>query len=98
MSTVTDIIILCPPLEDKVPALNEWLISKYNCTLKEISGFSGGNKVMQNQLWTTAINGFDTMGFLAMLREIEWSCAGDIQVLIKEEHEEQFKMYAGPAL
>lgn len=101
MSVVTDIILVTGRLADDDPGIIEvqkWLEDRNWPKLVEISGHAGGNKVLQADLWTAAINHFTKLGeFIEVVRKANWyslrayrDFPENIQLLVKEEHQEQF--------
>ena len=98
MSMVTDIVLLCPLEQGKaLSKINDYLKSTYNNRLKEISEYCGGNKAFQADLWVGAFNSMDTKEFLECVKDVAddpiWDCCDKIQLMIKEENEEEFRVY-----
>ncbi len=103
MSHVTDIIIITrleesDYAEDVYPNIEE--LSKYIKTEFSSSGFNivstfaGGNKAVQADIFMCAVNGMDIPKFLTKCKTIKWNDPDSIQILIKDEHWELFKMYS----
>jgi hypothetical protein len=95
MSHVTDIVLLTFLDDSGVAKLNEWLKNNRWPELKEISGYAGGNKAMQCEIWTAAINNFDIDDFVCASKSIDWEYPESVQLLIKGEHDDAFLIRAG---
>ena len=92
MSSVTDILILTAIEETGMEVVNKYF-SDTRYTLKEVSDYSGGNKAFQADVFMAAINYFALDEFLEFLQTVEWENPECVQVLIKREHDDNFKVY-----
>lgn len=107
MSHVAD-IILTTPIEDggkkdgdspNVDVLINYLRVEYHLEerpkspLEKVDGHAGGDKAMQCDVFIGAINYLDINGFIEVFKSIKWEYPEDIQLLIKDEHDDKFKLY-----
>ena len=102
MSHVTD-IILTTMLQDgstfdddhpNVDQLNQYLIeNRGGWTLVKVNEYAGGGKAMQCDLFIAAINHLDIPAFLDAFYRINWEAPEYVQLMMKDEHDERFKVY-----
>lgn len=101
MSHVTDIILITA-IEDGVgeaeehpnaEKIHKFICSKYVAGLKKVDELSGGNKAMQCDVFMTAINYLDIPALVDFFYEIKWEMPECVQLLIKDEHDDIFKIY-----
>lgn len=104
MSYVTDIILITS-IEDggiseedpnpNVDILNEFIVKEYNhqCAFKKIDGFAGGDKCIQADIFATAINYCRVQELIDRVRSIEWEDPDSVQLNIKDEHWNSFRMF-----
>jgi hypothetical protein len=101
MSSVTDLILITTAggdggMEDEHPnvdRLNAWLAQRHQgvVTLRHVSGDFGP---MQCEVFMGAKKGWlDLDGFLTEMRTIPWECPEVVQLLVKEEEDNQFRAY-----
>lgn len=82
MSHVTNILLLTAR-EDHDARLIELGFQK-------VDGYAGGNKSMESDVWAAAFNHFDLDVLMAELRDIQWEYPEEVQLLVKDEHDERF--------
>ena len=102
MSHVTD-IILATMIDDgaerdgehpNADRLNAYLIENHGgWLLEKVDDRAGGGKAMQCDLFIAAINHLNIPEFLKAFHEIEWEAPEYIQLMLKDEHDERFKIY-----
>ncbi len=102
MSHVADIIFMTSiddgsNVEDSHPnadKLSAYLVRNHNgAYLVKVDDHAGGNKAMQCDVFMAAINYLDIDEFVEWFHGIEWEYPESVQLLIKDEHDDQFSMY-----
>lgn len=56
------------------------------------SGWYGGTKMLEARLYIGAFNYFDLEGFKNFLRSIHWEYPEEIQLIVKEHHDDVFRI------
>ena len=103
MSHVTD-IILSTMIEDgaqhdnghpNVDQLNQYLSKHHGgWALIKVDEKAGGGKAMQSDIFIAAINYLNIPDFLNAFYEIKWEAPESVQLMLKDEHDERFCIYA----
>ena len=95
MSHVTDIILIDSGLHlHEVREINKYLQDNYNSGLQQIdSMFGGGNKAIQCDIWIGAYNHMDIDLFLNFFYSLRCVFKKEVQLLLKDEHDECFTLY-----
>lgn len=102
MSHVTDIILSTTiddgaELEGEHPntdQLNMYLNENHNgCSLVKADDKAGGGKAMQCDLFIAAINHLNIPDFLERFYQIAWEYPESVQLMLKDEHEDIFRIY-----
>ena len=52
----------------------------------------GGSKFLETPLYIGAYNHFDLQGFIDYLKLIEWEEIDKVQIIVKEQNDDQFKI------
>lgn len=60
---------------------------------KYISDYTGGNKAIQCDIFMSAMNYYDIDVALEYLNKIKWENPECVQLMVKDEHEDVFKIY-----
>ncbi|AKJ28830.1 hypothetical protein [Caldimonas brevitalea] len=103
MSTVTDIILVTffndgsqgDDGHQNVDALNQWLLSTRPSPrdqLVRVDNRAGGGKVMQCEVWMAAINWLDEKAFEQAVRSINWAHRDCVQLFMKSENADRFRV------
>ena len=102
MSHVTDIIFITA-IEDGADAeaghpntdkLSEYIAREHNNNkLLKVDEHAGGNKAIQCDVFMAAINYMDIDTFIAWFHTIKWEYPESVQLLIKDEHDDQFTIH-----
>jgi inhibitor of KinA sporulation pathway (predicted exonuclease) len=95
MSHVADILLLTSIEDPGIEDAQKWLRENNWPALVEISDHAGGNKVMQCEVWSAAINYFAIEDFVAVVKGIRWEWPESVQLLVKDEHEDHFTLRTG---
>jgi hypothetical protein len=101
MSHVTDIILVTAiedgaEIEDGHP--NADLLSKYlserhtGTTLVKVDGFAGGGKAMQCDVFAAAVNYLSMGDLVAAMNEVPWQAPENVQLMLKDEHDDTFRI------
>lgn len=96
MSHVTDVVLFCSLLDKEngtIEQINQWLQEKENINLNELDCHAGGNKCMQASVWGGAFNYFNIQEFTDYLLTLPWEFPDNVQVMIQDEHDEQFTLW-----
>lgn len=56
-----------------------------------VSDLAGGGKAVEADVWMAAFNGLEPTDLLNHLRTIEWDHPEDVQLIIKEQDDEQWR-------
>ena len=95
MSVVTNVILSFSVLENIKVIDNQLIANEVNLISiddeKLPSGWYGGSKFMEANLYIGAVNGFDIKDYLWRLNKIDWECKGEVQFLVKGEDDDLFK-------
>lgn len=104
MSVVTNLILSFSSLEQKesrIKDVNSFtyngqgldLVSiDYNKDMENRTVWYGGNKFFEGNIFIGAYNHFKTDDFIAHLKQIHWEEPDLVQVLVKEEWDEKFRI------
>jgi hypothetical protein len=101
MSHVTDIILVTATedgaeIEDGHP--NADLLSKHlserhtGTTLVKVDGFAGGGKAMQCDVFAAAVNYLDQDDLITALNGVPWDMPESVQLMLKDEHDDTFRI------
>lgn len=96
MSHVTDIILIDSGLNYSkyFKEIERWLEEHHHwCSLRQLNEKAGGNKVMQCDVFMGAFNHMDIEAFIEYFNSVEWNDREGIQLLIKDEHDDEFTMW-----
>ena len=72
--------------------INEWLQQQYGkrVVMNELGKHFGGAKKCLHGVAGVSINGMYIEGFIEFIRTCPWRCPENVQILIKDEHDEKF--------
>lgn len=88
MSFITDVVLFCSILDNDagtIEHINHWLGEKDHSHIKE---------TMLSGIWCGSFNrGFNIQEFTDFLLTLDWYFADNVQVMIKDEHDEQFTLW-----
>ena len=96
MSHVTDVIITCSVMdEDKTWSLNAMLetrddLAESGAWLNRVDDKAAGSKAMQAAVLIGAFGYLDIDKFVEAVRAHPWYCPEDVQIFMKDEHEDKF--------
>lgn len=103
MSRVTNVILHVSILEDeefedgpiiRVVDLNRTLVlDKLNTKFERVDQHAGGGKVFEAPVFMAAFNHCPTGIILSFVRRQPWAYPEDVQVFVKEEEDDGFKLY-----
>jgi hypothetical protein len=99
VSSVTDIILILGCGEEKADrntrSLNSWLRehSHSPAELTKVDDHVIGGKAFQAEMYIAAVNYMDKDEFLAEFKGYDWEMSQEVQLWIKEEHEDRFRIY-----
>lgn len=105
MSHVTEIILITSLLDadcddDETPtaemdSINEWTLVRWGSLLARVDNHAHGDKAFQSAVfigaWDRIIK--DIPEFLMAVKNQHWELPDSVQVLIKDEHDENFTVY-----
>ena len=96
MSDVTNILLITGVQDNGIDKVLRWLKANKWPELKEISGYAGGNKELECELWAAAINGFvDLEDFIKTVKQTTWEYRESVQLLVQKDQEDRFTLCAG---
>ena len=101
MSEVTNLILTCSLGEKEEVVLSQ--INKFEVddrSFKIVSindkklpkGWYGGTKYMECNIFMGAYNYLNLNKFIRHLKSIEWEDSEDVQLIIREQHEDHFRI------
>lgn len=100
MSHVTDILVLASCLDEPGETATDGAIANLNAYLRSdlvrLDEMAGGSKAMQATVWAGAYNYLNIEEFLAKVWEQKWELAADVQVLLKDEHDDRWTLHSNP--
>lgn len=101
MSVVTNFIIMAPCGNgDKLKEINSYMEIEYPGKKGFVSisddslpsGWYGGTKFLETEMWIGAFNYLHEEGLISFLRSMKWKYEEDVQVCYKEDDEDKFKL------
>ena len=107
MSIVTNILLCTAPddggIEDgdnpNAERLSAWLTERHGaaCALKRLDVHAAGNKRMEADVYGVAVNMLDADALLEAFRSIKWGQPSSVQMLLKEQGDDAFRLYSPQA-
>jgi hypothetical protein len=104
MSVVTNLILSFSSLEqvqERIEDVNSFpydgrqinLVSiDYNKDMEKGFSWYGGNKFFEGNIFIGVYNHFNTAEFLTHLKQINWEAADLVQLIVKEEWDDRFRI------
>jgi hypothetical protein len=99
MSHITDVILLVSVLdEDVAHRVNEFFLTSGSQSgtpgqmIRVDEYASAGHKAMQATVYAGAFNYLDIVGFLRHVASLPWEDRSTVQVLLQDEHDDQFHL------
>ena len=96
MSVVTNLIFTCDQDDcARMLKVNEYFKPTrglVNCDAVEQRGWYGGTKMLEADIYIGAFNGLHLPDFLDHLRTISWQFPDTVQLIVKKEDDEQFRI------
>lgn len=100
MSHVCDVLILASVMDEDsgaIGAVEAWLVehryAEVANALRRVDGNAGGFKAMQATVWAGAYNYLDIPAFLAAVWAAPWDSSEYVQVALKDEHDERWRLH-----
>jgi hypothetical protein len=105
MSKTTSVLLLLSAIEEAplyegaspealaVSKLERWLAEAGHVDIRLISEHVPGGKLFQGSVYAGSYNYFDIEGFLREVERQPWCDPNAVQVLVKHEHQEVFRLY-----
>lgn len=95
MSTVTNMILAT--MVDDASSFREDegpLATLVHPGFVQVDQHAGGNKAMECDVFMAAVNGLDLDEVLEKLRKVPWAFPEEVQLFVKEQDDENFRVYA----
>jgi hypothetical protein len=104
MSVVTNLILSFASLEqedERIKEVNDFVYNgerlnlvsiDYNKDIGKRTVWYGGNKFFEGRVYMGAFNHFNTADFIEHLKTIRWEAPDLVQVIIKEDWDERFRI------
>jgi hypothetical protein len=94
MSVVTNIMLCGTIRTTSLLEIDLWMEAQHHhVPLTDISRFAGGDKSMECRVYAGAFDFFPTPKFLAFLPTVTWFDTLPLQVMVREQHDDFFKIY-----